>query len=128
MLDAASRALPARTRASRVHDVEIGGAHVTVTITELPDGRPAEVFLHGGKQGSTFAGLCDTVGISVSLALEHQTPVEELARRLANHRYEPAGQTTDPEIPQVTSVSDYLARRLARDYLPAAGRLALGMS
>ena len=127
MIETVSSVQPARTRASRVHDVEIGGAHVTLTIGELPDGRPGEVFLHGGKQGSTFAGLCDTVGISVSLALQHHTPVAEIAQRLANHRYEPAGATTDPEIPQVTSVSDYLARRLARDYLSAADRRELGM-
>lgn len=119
---------PTRTRPGRIHEVEIGGTAVQVTINELPDGRPGEVFISGGKQGSTFAGMCETVAIVASLALQHQVPIDELSRRLANLRFEPSGATGDPEIPEATSLSDYLARRLAHDYLavesPAALRAA----
>ena len=123
-----TRQRPARTRDGRIYDIEIGGAPVQVIITELPDGRPGEVFLTGGKQGSTFAGMCDTVAITTSLALQHHTPVADIARRLANHRFDPAGPTTDPDVPHATSLADYLARRLARDYLSADERRQLGFT
>lgn len=32
-------------------------------------------------------------------------------------QYEPAGLTSDPDVPRVTSLSDYVAQRLAVDYL-----------
>jgi ribonucleoside-diphosphate reductase alpha chain len=39
----------------------------------------------------------------------------------------PNGHTDDPEIPRVRSAVDYLARRLAIDWLPYAERAALGV-
>ncbi len=119
MLGTSTSLRPSRTRPGRIHEVEIGGTAVQVTINELPDGRPGEVFIAGGKQGSTFAGMCDTVAIVATLALQHHVPIEEITRRLANLRFEPCGATGDPEIPEATSLSDYLARRLSRDYLTA---------
>jgi ribonucleoside-diphosphate reductase alpha chain len=39
----------------------------------------------------------------------------------------PNGHTDDPEIPRVRSAVDYLARRLAIDWLPYSDRAALGV-
>ena len=122
-----TRQRPDRTRTGRIYDVEIGGSPVQLTITELPDGRPGEVFLNGGKQGSTLAGMCDAVSILASLALQHHAPVTDVVKRLANHRFEPAGITNDPDIPRATSLTDYVARRLAYDYLSPEQLVELGL-
>jgi len=42
-----------------------------VTVGELEDGRPGEVFMKVSKQGSTLAGIMDAFAISVSLGLQH---------------------------------------------------------
>jgi hypothetical protein len=39
----------------------------------------------------------------------------------------PNGRTDDPEIPAVRSAVDYVARRLAIDWLPYSDRAALGV-
>ena len=39
----------------------------------------------------------------------------------------PNGHTDDPEIPRVRSAVDYIARRLAIDWLPYAERAGLGV-
>ena len=39
----------------------------------------------------------------------------------------PNGHTDDPEIPRVRSAVDYMARRLAIDWLPHAERAELGV-
>jgi ribonucleoside-diphosphate reductase alpha chain len=44
-----------------------------------------------------------------------------------NMRFEPAGMTDDPDIRMATSVMDYVARRLALDFLPYEKRAELGV-
>jgi len=42
-------------------------------------------------------------------------------------RFEPAGITEDPDVRLASSLLDYIARRLALDYLEPEQRLALGI-
>lgn len=113
----ANRVRPARKRAGRTYEFDINGLAGHLTITELPDGRPGEVFLKAGKQGSTLTGLCEALSLMTSLALQHQVPLTDIVARLINMRFEPAGPTGDTDIPTTTSLADYLGRRLAADYL-----------
>ncbi|MEU2610249.1 hypothetical protein ABZ570_01475 [Micromonospora sp. NPDC007271] len=39
--------------------------------------------------------------------------MSEFVAELRHTRYAPAGRTGDPEVPEATSLGDYLARRLA---------------
>lgn len=41
--------------------------------------------------------------------------------------FPPSGRTDDPQIPRVRSAADYIARRLAIDWLPYPERAALGV-
>lgn len=41
--------------------------------------------------------------------------------------YPPSGITDDPEIPMASSVTDYIFKRLAKDYLSFDDRLEIGM-
>jgi ribonucleoside-diphosphate reductase alpha chain len=127
MLATVPRLRPARVRAGRTYDFTVGGLDGRLTVTELPDGRPVEIFLTVAKQGSTLAGLCETLSLMTSLALQHHVPVGDVVRRLVNMRYEPAGLTGDSDVPSATSLSDYLGRRLAADYLTLDDRQQLGL-
>ncbi len=113
------RRLP-RTRPSCTMSFEIGGAEGTLTAGAHTDGQLGEIFLRLGKQGSTLAGLTEAFSIVTSLALQHGVPLELITARLRGLRFEPAGLTDDTEIPEVTSVMDYIARRLAADFVPEA--------
>jgi ribonucleoside-diphosphate reductase alpha chain len=109
------RRLP-RIRPSYTVAFQVGGAEGTLTAGAHLDGQLGEIFLRLGKQGSTLAGLAEAFSIVTSLALQHGVPLDLVVQRLRGLRFEPAGLTDDPEIPQATSVMDYVARRLAADF------------
>ena len=116
-----------RVRRGRTCEFELGSLSGTLTVTELPDGRPGEIFLKVGKQGSALAGLCETLSIATSLALQYHTPVIDVVRRMLNTRFEPSGLTGDPDVPVATSLADYIARLLAADYLSRDELAELGI-
>jgi ribonucleoside-diphosphate reductase alpha chain len=111
-----------RSRPGRTYEFDLGTPGNTLTVIDGPDGRLAEIIVRAGKQGSTFAGLCDCLSVVTSVALQHDVPVDRIVSSLLNQRFEPAGPTGDPDVPTATSLADYVGRRLAIDYLP--GRLA----
>jgi len=119
---------PPRRRSGHTRDTTIAGHGVFLTVSEGDTGNPIEVFITLGKQGSTLAGLCAGLSMMVTLALRHGAPTIEVVKRLINQRYEPSGHTDDPEIPTVTSLADYVGRRLALDYLNDAERADAGMA
>jgi ribonucleoside-diphosphate reductase alpha chain len=109
------RDLP-RTRQSYTLSFTVGGEDGTLTAGTHPDGELGEIFLRMGKQGSTLAGLAEAFSIVTSLALQHGASIDVIAARLRGLRFDPAGPTDDQEVPQVTSIADYVARRLAADF------------
>jgi ribonucleoside-diphosphate reductase alpha chain len=115
MVRSERRRLP-RTRRSYTLSFSVGGADGTLTAGTHADGQLGEIFLRMGKQGSTLAGLAEAFSIVSSLALQHGVPVELLVSRLKGLQFEPAGLTDDQEVPQASSVMDYIARRLAADF------------
>src|SRR5205807_1903064 len=54
-------------------------------------------------------------------------PLESYVAKFTNMRFEPAGITDDPDIRMVSSVMDYIFRRLALDHLPRDQRAELGI-
>jgi ribonucleoside-diphosphate reductase alpha chain len=98
-----------------------------VTVGEYEDGRPGEVFIKVSKQGSTLAGIMDAFSIAVSMGLQHGVPLATFVRKFANMKFEPAGITDDSELRIATSLIDYIARRLALDYLSVEDRSELGI-
>jgi hypothetical protein len=54
-------------------------------------------------------------------------PLEKWVEKFTNMRFEPAGITDDPDIRMVSSVMDYIFRRLALDHLPYDVRADLGI-
>ena len=110
----------AQHRGGRTTAVAIGGEWFTLTANERPDGSLGEVFIRHGKQGTSGSGLLDSYAMALSVGLRHGVPLADLLRPALGLSFLPNGFTNDPEIPRVRSVVDYMARRLALDWLPRA--------
>jgi len=116
-----------RNRTSKTFEFRVADCKGFVTVGEYDDGRPGEVFLKVAKQGSTLAGVMDSLSISLSYALQYGVPLRTLVEAFANTRFEPAGMTDDPDLRIATSLLDYIFRRLAVDYLTLEERQELGI-
>jgi ribonucleoside-diphosphate reductase alpha chain len=62
----------------------------------------------------------DAVALLTSVTLQYGVPVQDLARKLKNTRFEPYGRTNNPDIPWATSIVDYVFRWLERKFSPEA--------
>jgi ribonucleoside-diphosphate reductase alpha chain len=71
--------------------------------------------------------LMDLLAIAISVGLQHGVPLETFVAKFKDMRFEPMGPTDDPEVPAATSVGDYLARRLAQDWLDFESRRVLDL-
>jgi ribonucleoside-diphosphate reductase alpha chain len=120
------RKLP-RTRVSRTFEFRVADCKGFVTVGEYEDGRPGEIFVRVSKQGSTLAGIMDAFAISISHGLQYGVPLRAFVEAFVGMRFEPAGMTDDPDIRIASSLLDYLFRRLAVEYLPAAERTELNI-
>jgi len=114
-------------RQAITHHFQVGGHDGYVTVGLYPDGRPGELFFRVTKEGSTVNGLMDSLGISMSMALQHGVPLKDLVRKLAHLRFEPAGATNNPRIRFAKSIPDYVARWLALEFLTEQDRQAIGL-
>ena len=120
------RRLP-RQRPASVTRFSVSGAEGYMTVSKYPDDGVGEVFLKLGKQGSTLAGVMDAFSMAISISLQYGVPLEKWVEKFTNMRFEPAGVTDDPDIRIVSSVMDYVFRRLALDHLPFDTRSELGI-
>jgi hypothetical protein len=116
-----------RSRRGTTTSFQVAGTEFRVIANADEHGSLGEVFARFGKEGSTTAGLMDLLSIAVSLGLQHGVPLEEFVTRFTGQRFEPMGTTDDPDIPQTSSVGDYLARRLAHDWLDVDSRKELDL-
>jgi ribonucleoside-diphosphate reductase alpha chain len=116
-----------RSRCGTTTSFQVAGTEFFVIANADADGSLGEVFAKFGKEGSTTAGLMDLLSIAVSLGLQHGVPLETFVAKFKNQRFEPMGTTDDPDIPRATSVGDYLARRLAHDWLDVDARAELDL-
>jgi ribonucleoside-diphosphate reductase alpha chain len=105
------------TRASMTHRFEIAGHEGYITVGLYEDGQPGELFITMSKEGSTIGGLMDTVGTLTSIALQYGVPLESLVKKFAYQRFEPSGFTKNPDIRHATSITDYVFRWLACQFI-----------
>jgi ribonucleoside-diphosphate reductase alpha chain len=105
------RRLPDERR-SITHKFRVEEQEGYLTVGLFEDGSPGEVFITISKEGSTIRGLMDSLAVMTSLALQYGVPLESLAAKFKNVRFEPHGFTSNPEIPQASSLVDYVFRWL----------------
>ena len=106
-------------RTAIVHHFSVGGHEGYVMVGLYEDGQPGEIFLRMAKAGSTIAGLMDSFGIAISMALQYGVPLKVLCDKFSHTRFEPSGWSTVKEIGYAKSLMDYLFRWLALKFLPA---------
>jgi hypothetical protein len=116
-----------RRRRGHTTTVTIDTERFCITANQRDDGSLGEVFLHWGKHGSSGAGLVSMYAIALSMGLQQHVPLADLLGPGLDQFFVPNGHTDDPEIPRVRSAVDYIARRLAIDWLPYPDRAALGV-
>ena len=120
------RRLP-RSRTSRTFEFRVADCKGFATVGEYEDGSPGEIFIRVSKQGSTLAGVMDSFAMAVSHGLQYGVPLRAYVDAFTGMRFEPAGMTDDSDIRIATSLTDYLFRRLAVDYLNQDERFGLGV-
>jgi ribonucleoside-diphosphate reductase alpha chain len=101
-----------------VHHFSVGGHEGYLMVGLYEDGQPGEIFIRMAKAGSTVAGLTDSFGIAVSLALQYGVPLKVLCNKFSHTRFEPSGWCGVKEIGYAKSIMDYIARWLALGFLP----------
>jgi ribonucleoside-diphosphate reductase alpha chain len=100
------------TRSSITHKFCIGNHEGYLTIGMHGDGRPGEIFIKMSKEGSTMSGMCQAFCRAFSLALQYGLTLEDAVVRFKGMRFEPMGMTSNPEIPEASSIVDYVAKFL----------------
>ena len=124
---AVRRLLP-KVRSSKTYKFKIADLKGFFTVGEYEDGAPGELFISVSKQGSTLSGLMDSFALSVSHGLQYGVPLKAYVRTMLSTSYAPAGITDDPDIRTASSITDYIFRRIALDYLSFDDRLELGLA
>ncbi len=111
------RRLPDERKAI-VHHFSVGGHEGYLMVGLYEDGQPGEIFIRMAKAGSTIAGLMDSFGIAVSLALQFGVSLKVLCDKFSHTRFEPSGWSGNPKIGYAKSLMDYLFRYMALKFLP----------
>ena len=101
-------------RKFRVGDYE-GYIHVGL----YEDGTPGDIFVDIAKDGTTMAGLMNSLMIAVSMGLQYGVPPEVYVSKLSHMRFEPSGLTNDADIRTAKSIVDYIFRWFGKKFLTA---------
>jgi len=105
-------------RKAIVHHFSVGGHEGYLMVGLYEDGQPGEIFIRMAKAGSTVAGLTDSFGIAVSMALQYGVSLTVLCNKFSHTRFEPSGWSGVKEIGYAKSIMDYIFRWLALRFLP----------
>src|SRR4029078_4687580 len=81
------------------------------------DGQPGDIFVDIAKDGTTMAGLMNSLCIAVSMGLQYGVPPEVYVSRRSHRRFEPSGLTNDADIRAAKSIVDYIFRWFGKTFL-----------
>jgi ribonucleoside-diphosphate reductase alpha chain len=107
-----------QTRQSITHKFDVAGHEGYLTVGLYENGQPGELFITMAKEGSTVGGLMDAYGTCISLALQYGVPLSSLVEKFSHSRFEPAGMTSNRDIPFAKSLIDYISKWLGMTFLP----------
>ena len=100
------------THESVTHKFSVNGHEGYLTVGLFENGQPGEIFIKMSKEGSTLSGLIQGFCRAFSLAIQYGLPLSDAVERFRNMRFDPMGQTSNPNIPQATRILDYVAQYL----------------
>lgn len=116
MLTANRRSVLPTTRRSVTHKFAIAGHEGYLTVGLFENGQPGEIFIKMSKEGSTLSGLIQGFCRAFSIALQYGLPLQDACDRFRGMRFEPMGPTSNPTIPECSSIVDYVARFLEANF------------
>jgi hypothetical protein len=70
-------------RAAVTEEIDLGNVRLTATIGFDPEGRPAEVFLSGAKDGSGMGAILADASVVISIALQSGITAEALGKSIS---------------------------------------------
>ena len=114
-------------RQAITHKFSIAGHEGYLTVGLYEDKTPGEIFIVMAKEGSTISGVMDAFATSISIALQYGVPLQALVRKFSHMRFEPAGFTSNKDIPIAKSVLDYIFRYLGFKFLSSEQQLEAGI-
>jgi ribonucleoside-diphosphate reductase alpha chain len=106
------------TRHSITHKFSVTGHEGYLTVGLYEDGQPGELFITMAKEGSTVGGLMDVIGTCTSMALQYGVPLITLVDKFRHARFEPAGMTSNRDIPFAKSLIDYIFCWMGCQFIP----------
>jgi ribonucleoside-diphosphate reductase alpha chain len=111
--------MPWRRDLGHTQKVKLGndGMSVLLTINEFPDGRPGEMYVELGREGSTTRAMANLWAIAVSIGLQYGVPVGEYVKRFVGRRFEPTGLVEGHDRIRIAlSIADYVGQHLSLVY------------
>jgi ribonucleoside-diphosphate reductase alpha chain len=106
------------TRRSITHKFSVANHEGYLTVGLYEDGQPGELFITMAKEGSTVGGLMDVIGTCTSMSLQYGVPLITLVDKFRHARFEPAGMTSNRDIPFAKSIIDYIFCWLGCQFIP----------
>ena len=106
------------TRHSITHKFSVVSHEGYLTVGLYEDGQPGELFITMAKEGSTVGGLMDVIGTCTSMALQYGVPLITLVDKFRHARFEPAGMTSNKDIPFAKSLIDYIFCWMGCQFIP----------
>ncbi len=107
------------THKFKIEDKAMGTVTVFATVGLYEDGTPGELFVNIGKLGTTLNAMVAAFAIGISFGLQYGIPLDVYVHRFEAMRFEPMGKTSNPDIPVCTSIVDYLAQWMKKEFSDA---------
>ncbi|MGL4738390.1 MAG: vitamin B12-dependent ribonucleotide reductase [Cellulosilyticaceae bacterium] len=102
---------PIGIRNAHVHEAELGGLRLYITVSFYEDGRVGEVYVSAGRQGSLVKGLLDSISTTISEMLQYGVPARDIAKMYRGQKFEPSGFVNGhPYIKMADSISDLISK------------------
>jgi ribonucleoside-diphosphate reductase alpha chain len=96
---------------------QVGDHEGYIHVGLYDDGSPGDIFVDIAKDGTTMAGLMNSLCLAVSMGLQYGVPPEVYVSKLSHLRFEPSGLTNDQDIRQAKSIPDYIFRWFGKKFL-----------
>jgi ribonucleoside-diphosphate reductase alpha chain len=106
---------------------QVGDYEGYIHVGLYEDGTPGDIFVDIAKEGTTLAGLMNSLMISVSLGLQYGVPLEVYVSKFSHMRFEPSGFTNDADIRNAKSIVDYIFRWMGKKFLDVEKCMELGI-
>jgi ribonucleoside-diphosphate reductase alpha chain len=96
---------------------QVGDHEGYIHVGLYDDGSPGDIFVDIAKDGTTMAGLMNSLCLAVSMGLQYGVPPEVYVSKLSHMRFEPSGLTNDADIRVAKSIVDYIFRWFGKRFL-----------